>query len=132
MVTPVSSVSGWPKILLRMEGFAVLILSVGAYAHLSGDWGQFALLFLLPDISFLAYLRGPRIGAMAYNLAHSHVLPSIFVMLSYVFERPEAIPLLLIWFAHIGFDRAAGYGLKYATAFGHTHLGLIGRWKASA
>ena len=32
----------------------------------------------------------------------------------------------LIWIAHIGLDRALGYGLKYATGFGDTHLGHIG------
>ena len=35
--------------------------------------------------------------------------------------------LALIWIAHIGLDRALGYGLKYATGFGDTHLGRIGR-----
>jgi hypothetical protein len=34
------------------------------------------------------------------------------------------LSIALIWVAHIGFDRALGYGLKYATAFKHTHLGL--------
>ena len=27
-----------------------------------------------------------------------------------------------IWFVHLGADRALGYGLKYATGFGDTHL----------
>ena len=29
--------------------------------------------------------------------------------------------------AHVGADRALGYGLKYPTGFGDTHLGRIGR-----
>jgi hypothetical protein len=33
----------------------------------------------------------------------------------------------LIWIAHIGFDRALGYGQKYSSGFGDTHLGRIGR-----
>ncbi|MDU3890869.1 MAG: DUF4260 family protein [Serratia liquefaciens] len=33
----------------------------------------------------------------------------------------------LIWGAHIGFDRALGYGLKYASGFADTHLGGLGR-----
>ena len=33
----------------------------------------------------------------------------------------------MIWLAHIGFDRALGYGLKYATGFGFTHPGRIGK-----
>ena len=35
--------------------------------------------------------------------------------------------IALIWLAHIGFDRAAGFGLKYTGAFGDTHLGLSRR-----
>jgi hypothetical protein len=37
--------------------------------------------------------------------------------------------LALVWFAHIGMDRALGYGLKYDDAFTHTHLGIIGASK---
>jgi hypothetical protein len=37
------------------------------------------------------------------------------------------IAVALIWLAHIGFDRALGYGLKYGKGFGFTHLGRIGR-----
>jgi hypothetical protein len=38
----------------------------------------------------------------------------------------------LIWCAHIGFDRAMGYGLKSTAGFGVTHLGHIGRGTAAA
>jgi hypothetical protein len=38
-----------------------------------------------------------------------------------------ALTLPLVWGAHIGFDRVLGYGLKYPTSFGDTHLGRIGR-----
>jgi len=31
--------------------------------------------------------------------------------------------------AHVGMDRAAGYGLKLSTSFHDTHLGRIGREK---
>ena len=33
----------------------------------------------------------------------------------------------MIWLAHIGLDRALGYGLKYSKGFAFTHLGTIGR-----
>ncbi len=36
------------------------------------------------------------------------------------------IAVALVWLAHIGFDRALGYGLKYAEGFGFTHLGRLG------
>ena len=34
---------------------------------------------------------------------------------------------MTLWLAHIGIDRALGYGLKYATGFSYTHLGRIGK-----
>jgi hypothetical protein len=37
----------------------------------------------------------------------------------------------LVWVAHIGFDRALGYGLKYPTGFTATHLGTIGARRPS-
>jgi len=36
------------------------------------------------------------------------------------------LPIALIWFAHIGIDRALGYGLKYTSGFKDTHLGRLG------
>ncbi len=40
---------------------------------------------------------------------------------------PSMLPEAVIWFAHLGFDRLLGYGLKYPTTFGDTHLGMSGR-----
>jgi hypothetical protein len=65
------SVNGGVRLLLRAEGFVVLAASVAAYTQFGAGWGWFAALFLLPDVSFLAYLAGPRLGALAYNAAHS-------------------------------------------------------------
>ena len=41
--------------------------------------------------------------------------------------RVTLIGIGSIWLAHIGMDRALGYGLKLEDAFTHTHLGWIGR-----
>jgi hypothetical protein len=41
-------------------------------------------------------------------------------------NRPLALSIAMIWLAHIGMDRALGYGLKYFGGFGFTHLGRIG------
>ena len=38
---------------------------------------------------------------------------------------PLAVAAALVWFAHIGADRMLGYGLKYPTGFGDTHLGRV-------
>ncbi|MCS4316879.1 hypothetical protein M2407_001178 [Serratia sp. BIGb0234] len=42
-------------------------------------------------------------------------------------QQPHWLMAALIWGAHIGFDRALGYGLKYASGFADTHLGGLGR-----
>ena len=44
------------------------------YAIWGGPWWLFAILFLLPDLSFAAYLAGPRTGALVYNAAHSTIV----------------------------------------------------------
>ena len=68
---------------------------------------------------------GPRIGAVVYNAFHSYVGPALLAAVCLLAGLSTAVPL--IWAAHIGFDRALGYGLKYASGFSDTHLGVIGR-----
>ena len=41
--------------------------------------------------------------------------------------EPALLAVALIWVAHIGLDRALGYGLKYPSASGDTHPGRVGR-----
>ena len=74
-----------------------------------------------------AYLAGPRAGAIAYNAVHTYIGPGLLAALAWVTHASWFASLALIWIAHIGIDRALGYGLKYATAFSDTHLGRIGR-----
>ena len=85
-------------------------------------WWLFALLILAPDLSFLGYLAGPRLGAAAYNLLHNLVLPSHSERRPSLADSDAASPIALIWLAHIGVDRLVGYGLKYPTSFKDTHL----------
>ncbi|VTU14236.1 hypothetical protein RA8CHR_00488 [Variovorax sp. RA8] len=117
---------GGVRILLRLEGLAVLAAAVAAYVDLGASWGAFAMLFLLPDLSFLGYLAGSRVGASAYNMAHSYIGPVALLGLGLVGDMPAAVALGLIWSAHIGLDHALGYGLKYGSEFGVTHLGRVG------
>jgi hypothetical protein len=37
-------------------------------------------------------------------------------------DAEVAVQVGLIWLAHIGIDRAIGYGLKHPTGFKDTHL----------
>jgi len=120
------SVNGGVRLLLRAEGLVVLAASVAAYAQFGAGWGWFAALFLLPDLSFLAYLAGPRWGALAYNAAHSYLGAVGLLAVGVLGASPLLLAAALVWCAHIGFDRLLGYGLKYGAGFGHTHLGRLG------
>ncbi len=113
--------------LQRAEGAALALIALAAF-HLSGaSWWQFAALILVPDISFAAYLAGPVAGAWGYNVLHSWIGPALLVVLAVLAGWTLGTTLGLIWAAHIGIDRALGYGLKYPTGFRDTHLGRIGR-----
>jgi len=126
------ALDGMPRALLRAEGIAVLITAVLAYHHLRGDWLLFAAVFLVPDLSLLGYLAGPGPGALSYNIAHSYLFAAGIAVASLAFGISIGPAIAAIWVAHIGFDRMLGYGLKYPTAFSHTHLGRIGRMKELA
>lgn len=121
------TVTGSVGLLLRAEGLAVGAVALYAYAQFGAGWGWFAALFLLPDLAFIAYLAGPRLGAIAYNATHSYAGAAALLALGLSASLPLAVAGALIWCAHIGIDRAFGFGLKYAEGFSYTHLGRLGR-----
>jgi Domain of unknown function (DUF4260) len=114
-------------ILERLEGLALLAASVTIFAITAPNWILFAVLLLSPDLAMIGYLRGRRIGAISYNLAHLKILPLALGSTGLIANNTLEIQLALIWFAHIGMDRAVGYGLKLETGFSDTTLGKIGR-----
>jgi hypothetical protein len=120
-------VTGGVRWLLRLEGLTLFAGMTLLYAVWGGSWKVYVLLFLVPDLSFLAYLGGARFGAMIYNAAHSYMVPVVLMTLGFGFASPLTLSIAMIWLAHIGIDRALGYGLKYSAGFGFTHLGRIGR-----
>jgi Domain of unknown function (DUF4260) len=121
------TVTGGVRTLLRLEGLTLLAGMTLLYGLSGGSWWIYAILFLAPDLSFAGYLAGPRIGAIVYNAAHSYLAPMALMAAGFALASPLALSIGTIWLAHIGFDRALGYGLKYAAGFGFTHLGRIGR-----
>ena len=117
------------SLILQVEAACVLGAATYAYfAVLHASWGLFLILFLVPDLSLLAYARNPRgpRKALLYNLAHSYVLPFCFLAVGLGTQYVQATPVALIWFAHIGLDRALGYGLKFGQAFQPTHIQSAG------
>lgn len=119
--------TGGARTLLRLEGLTLFAGMTLLYGLWGGPWWLYAVLFLAPDLSFLAYLGGPKVGAWVYNAAHTTIVPMAMLAIGFGFAPPLVLSLALIWLAHIGIDRALGYGLKYGHGFGFTHLGRIGK-----
>ncbi len=113
--------------LLRLEGSGLLAAAVCLYAASGLNWWLFGVLLLVPDLSMLGYLSGPRVGAYLYNAFHITLWGLALAAAGYVFTAKLPLSVGLIWLAHIGMDRALGYGLKEVSAFQDTHLGRIGR-----
>lgn len=118
-------------ILLRLEGAAVGISAIIAFALTGANWWLF-LLVMVPDLSFFRLALGQRRGSMVYDLAHTYTWPLILIVAGLLTPAGLLLPLGLIWAVHIGVDRTLGYGLKYPDSIETTHLGLIGRARKAA
>jgi hypothetical protein len=118
---------GLVTLLLRLEGAAALLAGIALFGVVGGDWAYFLVLLVLPDLSILAYARGPRIGAFIYNVVHNWALSGAVLGLGFVLHEPAVFGAGAVLLTHVGVDRLLGYGLKYPTAFRDTHLGRIGR-----
>lgn len=122
------AVTGGVRTVLRLEGLVLFIGMTLLYYIWDGSWWIYALLFFVPDVSFAGYLGGPRTGALVYNIAHSYLAPVAMMTGGFATASPLILSIAMIWLAHIGFDRALGYGLKYGAGFSFTHLGRIGKY----
>lgn len=122
---PRQTPTGGIALTLRAENAALALGAASAFPAAGGHWSLFAWLFLIPDLSMLGYIAGPRLGARCYNLVHSYLAPALLGGLAWWAGQALALQVALIWMAHIGLDRALGYGLKYREGFGHTHLGRL-------
>lgn len=120
-------ITGQPKLILRLEGLVLFAAGLAAFLYLKQSIWIFAGLFLVPDLSMAAYLAGPRPGAIVYNIFHTTIGPLLLAIYGVLSGELFAQVLVSIWLAHIGLDRAVGYGLKYPSDFRDTHLGRIGQ-----
>ena len=125
--TASGAVIGGLRTVLRLEGLALFIGMTLLYWIWDGSWWVYAVLFFVPDLSFAAYFAGPRTGALLYNATHSYLAPMAMMTSGFATASPLVLSIAMVWLAHIGLDRALGYGLKYASGFGFTHLGRIGK-----
>ncbi len=120
------TVTGAPRVWLRLEAAALLTGALIAYSTTGQHWWLVPAVVLLPDLAMMGYLGGTPVGAFLYNLAHATPVPALMIGLGWWQHRPLLLGLGLVWLAHIGLDRLMGYGLKYGDTFHHTHLGMLG------
>jgi hypothetical protein len=111
-----------PRLLLRLEGVVLAGAALAVYLHL--DYSVLALIALLAavDLSLAGFIAGPRVGTLTYNLAHTTALPLVLGAIGVLVDSPIMVQVGLAWLAHIGVDRAFGFGLKYPREFSDTHL----------
>ncbi len=98
--------------LQRAEGMVFLVGAIALYQWDHGNWGMFALLLFVPDLSALGYLFQHRWAFGMYNLAHTLVGPVLLAASGVLTGHQVLFLLALIWCAHIGMDRMVGYGFR--------------------
>ena len=114
-------------IILRAEQAAIGLAGITLYLVLGGSWLLLVPLLLAFDLSMVGYLAGPRIGSITYNAGHNLVIALLALGIGWWAGQAWLQLVGALWVAHVGFDRALGYGLKLPTDFRDTHLGRIGR-----
>lgn len=113
----------------RAEGVLVFLAGLVVFSQIDSGvvWWAAVLWFFAPDLSFLGYLLGPKIGGAIYNTVHIYAFGLIVLATGLVLTLPVITGMGALWLAHCGFDRALGYGLKSRYSFSDTHLGPIGK-----
>lgn len=114
-----------PRLSLHLEGLALLVSALIIYANQDFSWGTFALYLLVPDLAIIVYAVNQRSGRIVYNIVHSTIFPLALAVFSILNTNSFGLEISLIWLAHIGIDRAAGYGFKYPGSFKDTHFSRI-------
>jgi hypothetical protein len=114
--------TGHVRMLLQLEGLMIGIAAILAFWLTGGSWWLFAVLILAPDLGMAGYAVSKAAGTWSYNALHTYTLPLLLGLAGLFVQSDITAAVALIWVAHIGLDRAIGYGLKYPSAFKHTHL----------
>jgi hypothetical protein len=122
----VGAVRSW----LRLEGLAAFGAGLVLFGLSGGDWLFLIPALLLPDLSAIGFLGSPRVGTFTYNLVHNWAPGFIALALGMWLDSAPIQIVAAILIAHVGIDRAVGYGLKLPGSFHDTHLGRMGRARA--
>lgn len=114
-----------PNVFLRAEGIVAFLAASILYFYFWGDWSFYIVALILPDIGIAGFFGGTKVGSVIYNVTHTFAIPVALIAWLLVSGVTFANTLLLfslVWCAHIGMDRALGFGLKYPTKFEDTHM----------
>ncbi len=85
------------------------------------------ILFFVPDMSLIAYIGGPKLGAFFYNLMQLYPSGVAPFFVGLVFGNNIAVAAGVLMVAHVGAERAVGFGLKSSRGFKYNHLGKFGK-----
>ena len=113
--------------LIKLEEAAMFVLGSYLFSVLPFAWWWFPALILAPDVSFIGYVLGNKVGAWVYNIAHHKGLAIALYLTGCYTQLPSVQLAGIILFTHSCMDRMLGYGLKYEKGFKFTHLGEIGK-----
>jgi hypothetical protein len=114
------------KNILKLEEAAMFGFSIYALSLFHVSWWVYLLLLIGPDISFVGYMAGNKVGAVCYNLFHHKGIAVAVFATGFILGDEWMQIIGIILFGHSSMDRMFGYGLKLPDGFKHTHLGIIG------
>jgi len=114
------------SLILRSEALAAFVAGIVVWLYNGGSPLWLVPALLVPDVSMVGYLANSRVGALGYNLVHNWTLALLVAGLGWWLAIDALVLVGALLVAHVGMDRALGYGLKLPTDFRDTHLGRIG------
>ena len=117
---------GLVSAILRSEALAALVAGVILWLANGGSPLWLVPALLLPDVSMVGYLANARVGALTYNAVHNWTVSIAILGIGWWLASVPALLPGSVLLAHVGMDRALGYGLKLPTSVQDTHLGRIG------
>jgi hypothetical protein len=115
------------KNIFKLEEFAMFAICVYALYLLKAEWWCYVLILIAPDISFVGYAGGNKVGAFLYNLFHHKGIAIVIYAIGLSMSNDWLQLTGIILFGHSSMDRMFGYGLKLEQGFKYTHLGIIGK-----
>jgi uncharacterized protein DUF4260 len=115
------------KNVLKLEEVAMFGFCVYALTLFHVSWWMYLLILIAPDISFVGYAAGNKVGAFCYNLFHHKGVAIAIFLTGYMVKNEWLQVIGIILFGHSSMDRSLGYGLKLNGGFKYTHLGVLGK-----